>query len=54
MRTPVRIMIVVLVVVAIGAIVPGPADAQDFTKTRAGSRGGSWDFFLSPTMAASA
>jgi len=47
-------MVIVLMVAAIGAIVPGPAGAQDFTKPRAGSRGGSWDFFLSPIYAESA
>jgi len=54
MRTPVRVMVIALMVAAIGAIVPGPAAAQDFTKGRAGSRGGSWDFFLSPIYAESA
>ena len=54
MRTPVRIMVIVLMVAAIGAIVPVPAGAQDLTKTRRGDRGGSWDFFLSPIYAESA
>ena len=54
MRTHVRVMVIVLMVAAIGAIVPGPAGAQDFTKTRSGDRGGSWDFFLSPIYSESA
>jgi len=46
MRTLNRIMVVALVVAALGAIVPGPADAQSFTSVRPGGRGGNMEFFL--------
>jgi opacity protein-like surface antigen len=46
MRTLIRIMVVALVVAALGAIVPGPADAQSFTSVRPGGRGGNWEFFM--------
>jgi hypothetical protein len=46
MRTLIRIMAVVLVAVALGAIVPSSADAQSFTSVRPGGRGGNWEIFL--------
>jgi opacity protein-like surface antigen len=46
MRTLIRIMAVVLVAAAIGAIVPCPADAQSYTAVRPGGRGGNWEIFL--------
>jgi len=54
MRTLIRILVVAVVVAAIGAIVPGPADAENLTTTRPGDRGGTWDFLLSPSYAESA
>jgi opacity protein-like surface antigen len=46
MRTLIRIMVVVLVVAALGAVVPSPAEAQSFTSVRPGGRGGNWEIFL--------
>jgi len=46
MRTLNSIIVVALAVAALGAIVPGPADAQSFTAVRPGGRGGSWEFYL--------
>jgi hypothetical protein len=46
MRSIVRLMAVALVVAALWALMPGPADAQSFTTTRPGGRGGTWDFYL--------
>jgi opacity protein-like surface antigen len=46
MRTLKRIMVVALVIAALEAIVPGPADAQSYTAVRPGGRGGSMEFFL--------
>jgi hypothetical protein len=54
MRTGIRIIVVALVVAAIGAMLPVPADAQGFTAVRPGGRGGSWDFLLPITYSESA
>ena len=54
MRTLIRIMVVALAVAAIGAIMPGPADAQGFTTVRPGGRGGNWEFSLPIVYADSA
>jgi hypothetical protein len=45
---------VALVVASLGAIMPGPADAQGFTTVRPGGRGGSWEFYLPIVYAESA
>jgi opacity protein-like surface antigen len=47
-------MVVALVVASLGAMMPGPADAQGFTTVRPGGRGGTWDFYLPITYAESA
>jgi opacity protein-like surface antigen len=39
-------VVVALVVAAIGAIMPCPADAQSYTAVRPGGRGGNWEIFL--------
>jgi opacity protein-like surface antigen len=54
MKTLIRIMVVVLVVALFGTIVPGPADAQNFSSSRPGGRGENWDFILSPIYSESA
>jgi opacity protein-like surface antigen len=54
MRTVVRVLVVALVAAAVGALMPGPADAQGFTTIRSGGRGGTWDFYLPLTYADSA
>jgi opacity protein-like surface antigen len=46
MRTLIRIVVVTLVVAALGAIMPDPADAQSYTAVRPGGRAGSMEFFL--------
>jgi opacity protein-like surface antigen len=54
MKTLIKIMVVAIIVAAIGAIVPGPADAQNFSTSRPGGRGGSWELLLSPLYVESA
>jgi opacity protein-like surface antigen len=46
MQILIKVMVVVLVVAAIGAIVPNPAEAQSYTAPRPGGRGGNWEIYL--------
>jgi outer membrane protein W len=54
MRTFIRLMVVALAITVMGTIIPGSADAQYGTAGRQASRGGSWDFFMSPAYSPSA
>lgn len=49
-----RFVIIAVVLAALGAIMPGPADAQSFTAVRPGGRAGTWDFTLPLVYADSA
>ena len=49
-----RIVVVVVVLAAVWAIMPGTADAQSYTAVRPGGRAGSWDFYLPLVYADSA
>lgn len=46
MCTVKRLVVVFVVLAALWAIMPGPADAQSFTAVRPGGRAGTWDFSL--------
>jgi opacity protein-like surface antigen len=49
-----KFVAVVVVLAALGAIMPGPADAQSYTAVRPGGRAGTWDFYLPLVYADSA
>jgi opacity protein-like surface antigen len=49
-----RFVALVVVFAAVWAIMPCPADAQNFTTVRPGGRGGTWDFYLPIVYADSA
>jgi opacity protein-like surface antigen len=49
-----RFVVVVVVLAALWAIMPGPADAQSYTAVRPGGRAGTWDFTLPLVYADSA
>jgi opacity protein-like surface antigen len=54
MCTVKRFVVLVVVLAAVWAIMPSPADAQNFTTVRPGGRGGTWDFYLPIVYADSA
>jgi opacity protein-like surface antigen len=49
-----KFVVVVVVLAALWAIMPGPADAQSFTAVRPGGRAGTWEFTLPLIYAESA
>lgn len=49
-----RFVALLVVLAAVWAIMPSPADAQNFTTVRPGGRGGTWDFYLPIVYADSA
>ena len=49
-----RFVALVVVLAALWAIMPGPADAQSYTAVRPGGRAGTWDFYLPLVYADSA